>query len=230
MSASGSASGRRRAVSASLPRPREHVAELIATLDALGTELDRVERWGGELAEILLGGGRLLACGNGGSAADAQHLTAELVGRFRDERQPFSAIALNAETSSLTAIANDYGYADAFARQVHAHGRPGDVLVAISTSGSSENVVRAARAARQRGLRVWALTGPGPNALCGMAHEAVEVPSEATATIQEVHGVLIHALCGEVDRVVLGDEPTGSPRPAGAVSDGGDELVGREAP
>jgi D-sedoheptulose 7-phosphate isomerase len=183
-----------------LPDAREHVDRLVDVLGRLDGDLTRVERWGRELTRVLVGGGRLLACGNGGSAADAQHLTAELVGRYRDDRQPFSAIALSAETSSLTAIGNDYGYDEVFARQVRAHGREGDVLVAISTSGTSANVVAAAEAASERGVRVWALTGPGPNVLVGHADDAVCVDAPATATIQEVHGVLIHALCAAVDR------------------------------
>lgn len=186
-----------------LPGARDHVARLVGTLQRLDGELTTVERWGRQLADVLRRGGRLLACGNGGSAADAQHLTAELVGRYRDDREPFSAICLSAETSSVTAIGNDYGYDEVFARQVRAHGRAGDVLVAISTSGTSANVVAAAEAARERGVRVWALTGPGPNDLSRRADEAVCVDAPATATVQEVHGVLIHAVCAAVDRRVL---------------------------
>lgn len=185
-----------------LPTPTEHVARLIATLGRLGPELEQVERWGNVLAGVLSGGGRLLACGNGGSAADAQHLTAELVGRYRDDRPPFSAIALSAETSTLTAIGNDHGYDEVFARQVRAHGRPGDVVVTISTSGRSANVVAAARAARDRQLAVWALTGPARTELHELAHDTIAVDAPFTATVQEVHGVLIHALCATVDRVL----------------------------
>lgn len=197
-----------------LPRAREHVAALVDTLQHLDDDLDRVERWGRHLAGVLLDRGRLLAAGNGGSAADAQHLTAELVGRYRDDRQPLSAIALHAETSSVTAIANDYGYDDLFARQVVAHGRPGDVLMAISTSGTSANVRAAAEAARRADLTVWALTGPSPNPLAALADEAVAVQALATATVQEVHGVLVHAVCAALDRVVLGQharQPGGTP-------------------
>ncbi|HJU98181.1 MAG TPA: SIS domain-containing protein, partial [Jiangellaceae bacterium] len=122
-----------------------HVAELSWALDALKRDADVVESWGRRLAEILNSGGRLMAAGNGGSAAEAQHLTAELVGRFVDERRPLSALCLSAETSSLTAIVNDYGAEDAFARQVRAHGRPGDILICMSTSGTSRNVIAAAR-------------------------------------------------------------------------------------
>jgi D-sedoheptulose 7-phosphate isomerase len=186
-----------------LPGAHAHVDALVRTLRRLDRDLDRVEGWGRRLADVLDDGGRLLACGNGGSAADAQHLTAELVGRYRDDRRPFSAIALHAETSSVTAIGNDYGYDDVFRRQVEAHGRAGDVLVAISTSGSSRNVLAAADAARRLDLRVWALTGPAPNPLVSMADDAVAVDAAETATVQEVHGVLVHLLCAAVDRVVL---------------------------
>ncbi|GAB3958237.1 hypothetical protein GCM10027614_75360 [Micromonospora vulcania] len=120
-------------------------------------------RWGTELAHRLAAGARLLVAGNGGSAAEAQHLTAELVGKLHHDRQPLSAIALHAETSALTAIANDYGYTDVYARQVRAHGRPGDVLLLLSTSGTSPNLLAAAGAARAAGLTTWALTGPAPN-------------------------------------------------------------------
>jgi D-sedoheptulose 7-phosphate isomerase len=188
-----------------LPTAQQHVRALIDVLDRLDGDCRRAERWGRHLADVVRGGGRLLACGNGGSAADAQHLTAELVGRYRDDRRPFSAIALSAEASSLTAIGNDYGYDEVFARQVRAHGRPGDVLIAISTSGTSANVIAAARAAAARGMTVWALTGPGPNQLSLVADDAVTVPADATATVQEVHGVLIHAVCAALDRVVLAD-------------------------
>ncbi len=189
---------------ASLPTPTEHVHALVDALGRLRPELGIIERWGVDLASRLVGGARLLACGNGGSAADAQHLTAELVGRYRDERRPLSAIALHAETSSVTAIANDYGYDEVFARQVRAHARPGDVLLAFSTSGTSASVVRAADAAQQAGCTVWAMTGPGPNELASIADEVVCVEAASTATIQEVHGVLVHALCAAVDRAILG--------------------------
>ena len=122
-----------------------------------------------QLRAIFDRDGRLLACGNGGSAAEAQHLTGELVGRFREERRPLSAIALHADSSALTAIGNDYGPEEVYARQVRAHGRPGDVLVAFSTSGTSPDVVAAAKAAEEIGLTVWALTGPAPNPLAALA-------------------------------------------------------------
>ena len=187
-----------------LPAGREHVAALLAALPQLDT--DRLDAWGRHLAALLPRGGRLLIAGNGGSAAEAQHLAAELVGRFRDDRPPMSAIALHAESSSLTAIANDYGYEHVFARQVQAHGRPRDVFLALSTSGQSANLIAAARAARRGGLRAWALTGAGPNALAAVSDEAVCVPAVAVATVQEVHLVAVHLLCARVD-VELGVAP-----------------------
>lgn len=181
-----------------------HLAALGERLAALENELERIDAWGRRLARALSAGGRLLAVGNGGSAAQAQHLTSELVGRYRDERPPFSALALHAETSCLSAIANDYGFEEAFARQVCAHGRPGDVLVALSTSGRSQNVLAAAAAAVDGGLTVWALTGPLPNPLAGQADEVVAVHALETATVQEVHQVVIHLLCASFDQAVSG--------------------------
>ncbi|HUC34363.1 MAG TPA: SIS domain-containing protein [Gaiellaceae bacterium] len=176
-----------------------HLAALSAPLRALENELVRIEDWGTEAARVLVGGGRLLAVGNGGSAAQAQHLTSELVGRYVEERMPLSAIALCTEPSSLTAIGNDYGLEQSFARQVRAHGRPGDVLVALSTSGRSPNVIAAAATARTGGLRVWALTGPGPNPLLEVADDAVCIDAETTATVQELHLVVVHLLCEAVE-------------------------------
>ncbi|MCW2513043.1 MAG: phosphoheptose isomerase [Mycobacterium sp.] len=181
-----------------------HVDALITALGRTTAELDRVASWGRHLADVLVGGGRLLACGNGGSAAEAQHLTAELVGRFRSERVPLSAISLHADTSALTAIANDYGAEEMFARGVRAHGRRGDVLVALSTSGSSPNVLAAVKAGHDVGLTTWALTGAAPNPLAGTCHDAICVDADSTATVQEVHLVLVHALCMAVDEVLLG--------------------------
>ena len=185
--------------SSSLPVGRAHLRALRAPLDALEADLGRIDGWGRHLALVLLGGGRLLAVGNGGSAAQAQHLTSELVGRYRDDRAPFSAISLHAETSALTAIANDYPPAELFARQVRAHGRPGDVLVALSTSGRSPNVVAAARAAREAGMTTWALTGRRPNPLAEGVDDVVVVDTPYTATVQEVHQVVVHLLCAAVD-------------------------------
>jgi D-sedoheptulose 7-phosphate isomerase len=181
-----------------------HLSRLCAALPRFRLAADRLDRWGTDLARVLVDGGRLLVAGNGGSAAEAQHLTAELVGKLREDRQPLSAIALSAETSSLTAIANDYGYEEVFARQVRAHGRPGDVLLLLSTSGGSANLLRAARAGAEAGLRCWALTGPAPNPLADLCHDAVAVPSPDPQVVQELHLVSVHVLCGSVDRAVAG--------------------------
>ncbi|MFD0891752.1 SIS domain-containing protein, partial [Streptosporangium algeriense] len=123
-----------------------HLFRLSTTLASVDRETPRIQAWGSKLAAVLNGGGRLLTCGNGGSAAEAQHLSAELVGRYRADRRPYAAIPLHADTSSLTAIANDFGTQEAYARQVRAHGRPGDVLMCLSTSGASGNVLAAALA------------------------------------------------------------------------------------
>ncbi|MGY4642336.1 PfkB family carbohydrate kinase [Cellulomonas sp. URHB0016] len=177
----------------------DHLDELSAALDAVREQATTVDEWGRLLAGRLAAGGRVLAAGNGGSAAEAQHLTAELVGRFVAERRPYSAIALCAETSSLTAITNDYGADEMFARQVEAHGRAGDVLLLLSTSGRSPNVVRAAERGRSLGMRVWALTGRGPNPLAAASDDALCVPAASTAAVQAAHLVLVHALCAAVD-------------------------------
>jgi phosphoheptose isomerase len=176
-----------------------HLAALHEPLAALDGDVDRIGAWGRQLARVLLTGGRLLAVGNGGSAAQAQHLTSELVGRYQAERPPLSAIALHAESSSLTAISNDYGAEEAFARQVRAHGRPGDVLIALTTSGRSPNVLSAVQSALDGGLAAWALTGPQPNPVCDTAEDAVCVDAPLAATIQEVHQVAIHLLCAALD-------------------------------
>ena len=179
----------------------QHVLALQPTIDALAAEGQRLARWGGVLADRLLDGARLIAAGNGGSAAEAQHLTAEFVGRFDGDRRAFSAICLHGDTSAITAIGNDYGFAEVFARQVTAHARPGDVLVLLSTSGTSENLVRAAEAGRAAGATVWALTGPGPNPLTMAADDALTLPGVG-ANVQEAQLVAVHALCRVFDALV----------------------------
>lgn len=151
---------------------------------------------------------KILACGNGGSAADAQHFIAELVGRFERERLPLAGITLSADTSILTAVGNDYGFDDVFERQVNALGRPGDVLVCISTSGNSANVLRAVGAAHEREMHIIALTGKGGGVLGElMTPNDVHlcVPQDRTMRIQEVHILLLHALCDGIDAFLLGD-------------------------
>lgn len=172
-----------------------HLTNLAAALTPYRRCEPQVARWGADLAHRLVGGGRLLVAGNGGSAAEAQHLTAELVGKLHDDRQPLSAIALHAETSAVTAIANDYGYADVYARQVRAHGRPGDVLLLLSTSGTSPNLLTAAHAGRDAGLTTWALTGPAPNPLADACDEALAVSSADSQVVQELHLVTSHLIC-----------------------------------
>ncbi|MFT3719110.1 phosphoheptose isomerase [Pseudorhodoferax sp.] len=156
-------------------------------------------------------GGKVLACGNGGSAADAQHFAAEFVGRFERERPELGAIALTTDTSILTAVANDYSYDQVFARQVRALGAAGDVLLAISTSGNSPSVLAAVEAAHAREMTVVALTGRGGGKMAGALRETdvhVCVPHERTARIQEVHLLTLHCLCDGVDSQLLGDQET----------------------
>lgn len=186
---------------------RSHVGRLRDALAGIERDADLVDSWGCDLARVLLDGGRLLVVGNGGSAAHAQHLSGELVGRYGAERRALSALALHAETTSLTAIVNDYGAEAAFARQVEAHGRLGDVLMMMSTSGRSGNLLNAAEAGRRAGLVTWAMTGPRPNPLADLCDACIAVDADTTATIQEVHQVLVHLLCAVVDRqVALHDE------------------------
>jgi D-sedoheptulose 7-phosphate isomerase len=186
------------------------VADAVAHLDTttsamarLRDEVDRIDRWGRRLADVLTHGGRLLAAGNGGSAAHAQHLTSELVGRYRDERAPMSAIALHGESSTVTAVLNDYGAEAVFARQVRAHGRPGDVFVALSTSGRSPNLLAAADAAHEGGMHVWAITGPAPCALASLADDALCIDEPQTAIVQEVHQVVVHLLCEALEATLV---------------------------
>jgi D-sedoheptulose 7-phosphate isomerase len=151
------------------------------------------------IREACAAGGKVLAFGNGGSAADAQHLAAELVGRFERKRAPFGAIALTTDTSVLTSVANDDGFAQVFARQIEGLGRPGDVAFAISTSGESANVLEGIRMARKRGLRTIALTGRRGGPIGAAADIHVNVPDESAARVQEVHRTLIHAICRIVE-------------------------------
>jgi D-sedoheptulose 7-phosphate isomerase len=172
----------------------EHVDALSNTLSALRSQASTILRWGRVMADRLPAGGRLLAAGNGGSAAEAQHLTAELVGRYDGDRRPFSAIALCAETSSVTAISNDYGYEEVFARQVAAHGGPQDILVLLSTSGRSENLLNAARSGARQAMSVWAMTGPRPNPLAELADETLALPG-SPCNVQEAQLIAVHMLC-----------------------------------
>jgi D-sedoheptulose 7-phosphate isomerase len=155
------------------------------------------------LAQVLLSGGKVLIFGNGGSAADAQHLAAEFVNRFQVERPPLAALALTTDTSVLTSIGNDYGFLEVFAKQVRALGRPGDVAWGISTSGSSANVVEALKAARELGLKTLALSGGDGGPVAAQAEVALIVPSNSTPRIQEVHLTIGHVLCDLVDYLLF---------------------------
>lgn len=161
------------------------------------------------MTHALMNGGKILACGNGGSAADCQHFAAELIGRFERERPELAAIALTTDTSAITAIANDYSYEQIFAKQLRGLGQAGDVLLAISTSGNSGNVIAAIEAAHQRDIRVIALTGKGGGKIGALLRDGdvhLCVPHDRTARIQEVHLLTIHCLCDGIDCLLLGSD------------------------
>jgi D-sedoheptulose 7-phosphate isomerase len=187
-----------------------HLTGLAAALIPFRADAGVLARWGGQLAWHLGQGGRLLVAGNGGSAAEAQHLAAELVGKLRADRMPLSAIALTADSSAVTAISNDYGFDEVFARQVRAHGRPEDVLLVLSTSGRSPNLLTAVQAAREVGMRTWAMVGPGSSPVGDACDEALRCPSPDSQVVQELHLIAVHVMCEYVDRtlpVVLGKAP-----------------------
>jgi D-sedoheptulose 7-phosphate isomerase len=191
-------------------RIREHFAESakakVDSTEALTPHIARASRL---LSDCLLADGKILTCGNGGSAADAQHFSAELVGRFERERPELPAIALTTDTSILTAVANDYTFEQVFAKQVRALGTRGDVLLAISTSGSSPNVVAAVEAAKSRDMHVVAMSGKGGgrmNELLAPTDVHLCVPHARTARIQEVHLLMIHCMCDAIDATLLGDD------------------------
>lgn len=185
-------------------------------IDSAQTKLSSTEILAAPIADAvelmvasLMATGKILACGNGGSAADAQHFAAELVGRYERERPELAAIALTVDTSTLTAIANDYGFEQIYAKQVRALGQPQDVLLAISTSGNSGNVIEAVHAAHEREMRVVALTGRGGGRIGELLNENdihICVPAERTARIQEVHLLTLHCLCDGIDCLFLGIE------------------------
>jgi len=193
----------------STQRIRQHFTDSAQLkLDAVEALAPAIARAAEILTESLLADGKILACGNGGSASDAQHFAAEMVGRFERERPELPAISLATDTSILTAVANDYAFEQVFAKQVRALGAKGDVLLAISTSGNSANVVAAINAAREREMRVVALTGKGGGRIgqmlaAGDSHLCV--PHDRTARIQEVHLLMIHCLCDAIDNALLGD-------------------------
>ena len=193
-----------------MKRVRDHFAESaqlkLESAEELAPEISRAASI---LTECLFTDGKILACGNGGSAADAQHFAAELVGRFERERPELPAISLSTDTSLLTAVANDYSFEQVFAKQVRALGTKGDVLLAISTSGNSPNVKAAVEAAHKREMRVIAMTGKGGGQigeLIAPGDVNLCVPHSRTARIQEVHLLMIHCLCDAIDATLLGDE------------------------
>ena len=185
---------------------RAEIEKSVATLTALLADhalLGTVERAAGLCVDALRRGNKIMFAGNGGSAADAQHLAAELVGRLNYDRAPLPALALTTDTSILTAIGNDYGYEDVFHRQVRALGARGDVLIAISTSGRSKNILRALAAARDKGVATIGMTGTGGGEMKSLCDFCLRVPSQETAKIQEAHIVLGHILCGLAERILF---------------------------
>jgi D-sedoheptulose 7-phosphate isomerase len=177
---------------------QEHLAAIQKLLDS---KISEIEQSGQLICEALEGGRKILLCGNGGSAADAQHIAAELVGCYEKQRRSWPAIALTTDTSALTAVSNDLGYEQVFARQVLGLAQPGDVLVAISTSGKSKNVLRAAEQARELGCKTIALTGATAEPLASLCDLVVAVPSTRTSRIQEAHITVGHLWCEMVDRI-----------------------------
>jgi D-sedoheptulose 7-phosphate isomerase len=187
-----------------------HFHESVAVKQASAALAPEIAKAAQLMAQSLLNDGKLLSCGNGGSTADAQHFSGELLGRFERERPGLPAIALTTDSSTITAIANDYHYADIFAKQVNALGQSGDVLLACSTSGNSENVLRAIATAHSRGLKVVALTGRDGGAIARSLNPEdieVRVPADRTCRIQEVHLLVIHCLCDLIDDAILGKRP-----------------------
>ncbi|MFP4057311.1 MAG: SIS domain-containing protein [Candidatus Brocadiia bacterium] len=193
---------------------RDDLAEKVRDAILCSAEIKKclAQRASGDVADAvrlvtkcLRAGGKVLLCGNGGSAAEAQHICAELVGRFHRERGALAAVALTTNTSNLTSIANDYSFEQVFSRQVEALGARGDVVFAYSTSGSSPNVLRAIEVARQRGLRVVGFTGAGGGAMAEACDVCIQAPSDDTPTIQECHNVAGHAICLLVEEALCGE-------------------------
>ncbi len=190
---------------------RERIAEILRQSarvheEAAATLTETIEQAARLIIESLEQGGKVAFCGNGGSAADAQHLASELVGHFQiDERRPLPAIALTTDTSILTSLSNDFGYLHVFSKQVEALLQPGDVLVALTTSGNSLNCLEAVKTAHEKDVRTIALTGAGGGAIADMADLCIAVPAEQTARIQETHITIGHALCELVEEALCGD-------------------------
>ncbi|GLP97514.1 phosphoheptose isomerase [Paraferrimonas sedimenticola] len=195
-----------------LERIKESFKESIQTkIDASEALPEALEKASMMMVSCLLNGNKILTCGNGGSAGDAQHFSSELLNRFETERPSLPAIALTTDSSTLTSIANDYSYDEVFSKQVRALGQPGDILLAISTSGNSNNVIKAMEAALGRDMTIVALTGKDGGAMAGFLSESdveVRVPSTRTARIQEVHLLAIHCMCDSIDRTLFPQDET----------------------
>jgi len=193
-----------------LSRVRDHFAESIATKQTAADAIaESIAAAGRVMSDALLADGKILSCGNGGSAADAQHFSSELLNRFEMERPGLPAMALTTDASTITSISNDYSYEEIFSKQVRALGKPGDVLLGISTSGNSENVIRAIDAAHERGMKVVAFSGRDGGRMADMFAEGdveIRVPATRTARIQEVHLLVIHCLCDLIDTTLLGTD------------------------
>ena len=191
-------------------RIAKHFQESVATKQRMeGALTPRIAVAAQAMVDCLKAGCKILSCGNGGSAGDAQHFAAELVGRFERERAELAAIALTTDSSILTAIANDYSFDEIFSKQVRALGKPGDVLYAISTSGNSKNVIAAIRAAQEKGLRSVAMTGRNGGHIAGLLKNddaLLNVESPVTARIQEVHLLILHCLCDAIDNLLFGEK------------------------
>lgn len=191
-------------------RVRDHFAESIASKQTAADQIvESIVAAGQVMSDALLDDGKILSCGNGGSAADSQHFSSELLNRFEMERPGLPAIALTTDSSTLTSISNDYAYAEVFSKQVRALGKPRDVLLGISTSGNSENVIQAIAAAHERDMRVVALTGRDGGRIPDLLNEGdveIRVPATRTARIQEVHLLVIHCLCDLIDASLLGTD------------------------
>jgi D-sedoheptulose 7-phosphate isomerase len=187
---------------------RAHLSDHVTVAQATAGLAEEIRSVGALLCEAFARGGVVYTLGNGGSAADAQHLTGELIGRYKRDRRPLPAVTLSADTSSLTCIANDYSYADVFSRQLTALARPGDVVVAFTTSGRSPNVVEALAAARGRGASTVLFTGGDGGPAREHADRCLLAPSTVTARIQEMHTLMLHAVSEMVDAWAAGEEPS----------------------
>lgn len=177
----------------------QHLREVCDAIDADHTFQDSIVRIAETIGSAILAGNKILIAGNGGSAAEADHFAAEIVGRYSTERRGYPALALSSSAATVTALGNDYGYDKVYARQVHAHGKPGDVFIGLSTSGNSENIIEALRVAKENGLVTVTLLGRGGGGTVGMADYNITVPAQSTARIQEIHLLIIHTVCGIVD-------------------------------